>query len=164
MHIIRLATLTDLPHLVEIYNQAIASQTATADTIPFAVEARRSWFAGHTPDAYPIYVCEDESGLVVGYIAISPYRPRLALARTAEISYYVDYDQHGKGIGSALLEYALEDAVRINKKIFIAFVLERNTKSIKLLKKFRFKKWGYLPEVAEFESGLCGHYIFGRKV
>ncbi len=34
---IRNASLTDLPRLVAIYNQAIASHTATADTIPFTV-------------------------------------------------------------------------------------------------------------------------------
>jgi L-amino acid N-acyltransferase YncA len=161
---IRLATPTDLLRLVEIYNQAIASHTATADTIPFTIEARRGWFAAHIPDAYPIYACEDQNGLVVGYMSISPYRDRPALARTAEVSYYVDYGRHGEGIGSALMEHALQSAHRTGKKIFIAIVLEQNARSVKLLEKFRFEKWGYLPEVAEFSNGLCGQYIFGRKV
>jgi phosphinothricin acetyltransferase len=164
MPIIRLSTLADLPRLVIIYNQAISSQTATADTFPFTVEERGGWFAAHTPDVYPIYACEDENGLVVGYLSISPYRDRPALARTAEVSYYVDYRQHGKGIGSALMEYALRDAARIGKKIFIAIVLEWNTSSMELLGKFGFAKWGYLPEVAEFNNGLCGQFIYGRKV
>ena len=139
MSTIRLATLADLPRLVEIYNQAIASQAATADTIPFTVETRQTWFAAHIPAAYPVYACEDENGLVVGYLSISPYRPRQALARTAEVACYVDYDQHGKGIGSALMGYALRDAARIDKKIFIAIVLEWNTGSIKSLEKFCFE-------------------------
>ena len=161
---IRLATIADLPRLVNIYNQAISSQTATADTVPFTLEARRAWFAAHTPDVYPIYACEDENGMVVGYLSISPYRDRPALAHTAEVSYYVDYRQHGRGIGSALMEYALRDAARIGKKIFIAIVLERNTGSMELLEKFGFGKWGYLPEVAEFDHSLCGQFIYGRKV
>jgi L-amino acid N-acyltransferase YncA len=164
MHAIRLATLSDLPRLVEIYNQAIASHTATADTIPFTVETRRGWFASHIPDVYSIYACEDENGLVTGYLAVSPYRPRPALARTAEVSFYVDYTQHGKGIGSALMEYALQDARRIGKKVYLAFVLEMNTSSARLLEKFEFKRWGYLPNVAEFDGKLCGHFLFGRDV
>jgi len=164
MPTIRLATLVDLPRLVDIYNQAISSRTATADTLPFTVEARRAWFAVHTPDAHPIYIYECENGLVIGYLSISPYRDRPALARTAEVSYYVDYDHHGSGVGSALMEYALHDAARIGKKIFIAIVLERNTGSIELLEKFGFGKWGYLPEVAVFDHGLCGQFIYGRKV
>jgi L-amino acid N-acyltransferase YncA len=72
MHNIRLATPTDLPRLVGIYKQAIASHIATADTIPFTIEARRGWLAAHSPDAYPIYSCEDENVLVVGYLSINP--------------------------------------------------------------------------------------------
>jgi L-amino acid N-acyltransferase len=164
MHTIRLATLMDLPRLVAIYNQAIASQTATADTIPFTVEARTDWFTAHNPDIYPIYACEDEAGLVVGYLSVSPYRDRPALARTAEISYYVAYRQHGQGIGSALMEHALQDAHRIEKKVFVAIVLERNAPSIRLLEKYGFTRWGYLPNVAEFSDGLCGQFIFGRAI
>jgi len=164
MHNIRLADPTDLPRLVEIYNQAIISHIATADTIPFTVEARHGWFAAHTPDDYPIYACEDGSGLVAGYLSVSPYRDRPALARTAEISYYVDNGQHGKGIGSALMEHSLEDAYRTGKKVYIAIVLERNASSVRLLEKYGFSRWGYLPNVAELYGGLCGQFIYGRNV
>ena len=163
MNIIRLAALTDLPSLVEIYNQAIASRTATADTVPFTVETRRGWFDAHAPDAYPIYACETDDQ-VVGYLSLSPYRDRPALSRTAEVSYYVDYAWHGRGIGSALMEYALANCARINKKVLLAIVLEWNKGSIKLLEKFGFEKWGYLPEVAEFDGCLCGQLYYGRKV
>jgi L-amino acid N-acyltransferase YncA len=164
MHKIRIATLADLARLVEIYNQAIASHTATADTIPFSVETRRGWFAAHSANAYPIYVCENEAGLVTGYLSISTYRNRPALVRTAEVSYYVDYSQLGQGIGSALLRHALEDAERIRKKVYLAFLLEGNTRSLRLLEKFGFERWAYLPQVAELPSGLSGQLIYGRNV
>jgi L-amino acid N-acyltransferase YncA len=160
---IRTATSADLPRLVEIYNQAIASHTATADTISFTVQARQSWFDAHTPDTYPIYLCEAENQ-VAGYLSISPYRDRPALARTAEVSYYVDYGQHGKGIGSALMEHALQDAHRIGKKVYLAIVLEWNTASIKLLERFGFERWGHLTNVAELDGRLCGQYFYGREV
>jgi len=160
---IRIATPTDLPRLVEIYNQAIASHTATGDIIPFNVATRQAWFDAHTPEAYPIYVCETEAQ-VVGYLSISPYRDRPALARTAEVSYYVDYGQHGKGIGSALMEHALQDAHRTGKKVFLAIVLEWNTASLRLLEKFGFERWGHLLNVAELDDRLCGQYYYGRDV
>ena len=163
MNTIRLAALADLPRLVEIYNQAIASHTATTDTVPFTVETRRGWFDAHAPDSYPIYVCESDNQ-VVGYLSLSPYRGRPALARTAEVSYYVDYAWHGKGVGSALMQHAIQDAARTGRKVFIAILLEWNTGSIKLLEKFGFEKWSYLPEVAEFDGRLCGHLYYGRKV
>ena len=164
MTAIRLAAPADLPRLVEIYNQAIAARNATADTVPFTVETRRPWFDLHVPDAYPIYVATDEGGAVTGYLSVSPYRSRPALDRTAEVSYYVDYAAHGRGIGSALLEHAIADASRIGKKVFLAILLEWNTSSVRLLEKFGFEKWGYLPEVAEFDGKVCGHLYYGRRV
>jgi phosphinothricin acetyltransferase len=163
MHKIRIASLADLPRIVWIYNQAIASGNANAYSEPFTVEERRDWFNLHDPGSNPIYVCE-HYGEVIGWLSLSPYRDRPALARTGEVSYYVDYSQQGKGIGSALMKYALEDCARIGKKILLAIVLEWNAPSIKLLEKFGFEKWGYLPEVAEFAGRLCGQFYYGRRL
>ena len=99
----RIATPTDLSAIVAIYNQTIAARNTTADTTPFTVEARLDWFNAHSAGEYPIYVCEADDGQALGWLSLSPYRGRSALARTAEVSYYVDYACHGKGIGSALM-------------------------------------------------------------
>ena len=164
MTAIRLAVLTDLPRIVAIYNQAIAAKNATADTVPFTVEQRLDWFQAHPPDAYPMYVYEDENGQILGWLSVSPYRGRPALARTGEVSYYEDYSQHGRGIGSALMHHAIQDAPRTGRKVFIAILLEWNIASIKLLQKFGFEQWGRMPEVAEYDGHLCGHLYYGRKV
>lgn len=161
---IRLAGLEDVPRLTEIYNQAVAVRNATADTVAFTPEQRLGWFNLHTPEAYPIYVCIDPQGQVQGWLSVSPYRGRPALARTAEISYYVDYAQHGQGIGSALMAHAIREAPRLGRKIYLAIVLEWNMPSRRLLEKFGFERWGYLPEVAEFDGRLCGQWYYGRRV
>jgi phosphinothricin acetyltransferase len=160
---VRLATTTDLPWIVEIYNQAISAGNATADTIPLTVEQRQDWFQAHIPEAYPIYVYDREDN-VLGWLSVSPYRGRPALARTAEVSYYVHYGHHRGGIGSALLAHALADAPRLGKKVYIAILLEWNVASIRMLEKYGFEKWGYLPEVAEFDGRLCGQFYYGRRV
>lgn len=164
---IRVATIDDLPRLVDLYNQAILRKKATADTVPFTVETRKPWFEQHKPDIYPIYVHCTSTGqeeLLNGYLSISSYRGRPALARTAEISYYVDYSLHGKGIGSKLMEHAIMEAPKLNKKVFIAIVLEWNEVSVKLLQKFGFQRWGYLPDVAEVDGKTCGHLYLGRNI
>jgi L-amino acid N-acyltransferase YncA len=160
---IRLATLTDLSRIVEIYNQAVVAHNATADTTPFTTEQRLDWFRLHSPEAYPIYLYE-QGGKVLGWLSVSPYRGRPALSRTAEVSYYVDYGVQGSGIGSALLAHAIEEAPHIGKRIFLAIVLEWNTASIHLLEKYGFEKWGYLPEVAEFDGRLCGQFYYGKRL
>ena len=163
MQTIRTAAPADLPRIVEIYNQAIAARNATADTIPFSVESRMDWFLAHNPGSHPIFVCVTNDQ-VAGWLSVSPYRGRPALERTAEISYYVEYNCQRQGIGSALMRHAIEAAPRLNKHIYLAILLEWNTASQRLLEKFGFEKWGYLPEVAEFDGRLCGQFYYGKKV
>jgi L-amino acid N-acyltransferase YncA len=163
MYEIRLAVRSDLSCLVNIYNQAIALKSVTADTTPFSEEERIPWFEKHSPDVHPIYVCEIGHA-VVGYLSVSSYRERPALARTGEVSYYVDTAWQSKGVGSALLQYALSDALRIDKSIYLAIVLEGNTASMRLLEKYGFDRWGYLPEVADFDGILCSQIYYGRQI
>jgi len=158
------AKMTDLPFIVDIYNQAIRSNIATGDLTEFAVEHRKDWFNKFDSEMYPIYIAEIEKK-VVGYCTISPYRPnREAMSTIAEISYYVDYSYHNQGIGSKMLEYAVSDCNRIGKESLLAILLDINTKSIVLLKKFKFKKWGHLPDVINIKGKKCGHLIYGLKI
>ena len=161
---IRFAQSDDLERIVAIYNQAVAHKNATADLQPVDVQQRIAWFNAHNPESYPLYVKEVEDN-VVGWCSLSPYRPgRLALEKTVEITYFIDYTYHNRGIGSELIQHALNDCPRIKKRIVFAIVLEKNIRSLKLLERFGFERWGYLPEVAEFDGTLCGHVYMGKKI
>lgn len=161
---IRFAKAEDLERIVDIYNQAVPHRNATADLEPVTEEQRRSWFNEHCTGSYPIYVKEIH-GRVVGWCSVSPYRGgRLALKRTAEVTLYIDYGHHGQGIGESLLQHALGDCARVGKRIVFAILLEINVKSINLLEKVGFERWGYLPEVAEFGGERCGHVYMGKKI
>jgi len=160
----RFAQLSDLPILVSIYNQAIKSKCATGDTVEFKVEERLAWFQKFDKNTYPLYVVTHKNN-IVGYCSLSPYRPgRKAMSTVAEISYYIDYSYHRKGIGTALLNYVLHDCKRLNIKSSLAFVLDINTSTLKLLEKFKFKKLGHLPNMIHLNDVVCGHLIYGLKV
>jgi phosphinothricin acetyltransferase len=161
---IRLAQLDDLPAIVDIYNQAIPSKQSTGDTKPVQVEDRVTWFREHRSGEHPIFVAEAE-GQVVGWCSLSPYRPgRAALRFTAEISYYIALAYHRQGIGTALVEYALEACPALQIRHLFAIVLEGNQASLKLLEKMGFEQWGYLPRVADFDGKVVGHLYYGRHV
>ena len=49
-------------------------------------------------------------------------------------------------------------------KTLFAIILEHNTPSIGLVRKFKFEKWEYLPRVAGFDGKEYGHLYFGRRV
>ena len=161
---VRLATIEDLSAIVDIYNQAIRSHSATGDMKEYLVEERTDWFKKFDSYNYPLYVAELYEE-VVGYATISPYRQgREAMKQIAEISFFVDYSSHGKGIGTCLLTYVISDSKRINKNTLVAMLLDINTKSINLLKKFKFVEWGYLPGIINLDGAKCGHMIYGLKL
>lgn len=162
--IIRFAKFSDLSSIVDIYNQAIRTKRDTGDTEEFHVNDRIKWFEKFDKNEYPLYIAEI-ANKVVGYSSLSPYRPgRKAMSTVAEISYYVDYEIHGRGIGSALLKYVISDCERIGKENLIAILLDINSHSLVILEKFKFSKWGHLPNIININKEKCGHLIYGLKI
>jgi L-amino acid N-acyltransferase YncA len=160
---IRIAELKDLKAIVEIYNQAIAAGEKTADITPFSLDDRKSWFRDHDTDKYPILVAEEES--VVGYLTNSANRPgSMALRHTAEESLFVHFDHHRKGIASRLLQYAIDMCPSLQIKTLFAILVDSNQNSIRLLEKYGFNKWGYMPRVVEFEGIEYGHLYYGLRI
>ena len=161
---IRFANRGDLPFVVEIYNQAIRSKYATGDLTEFTIEQRIDWFNKFDNEKYPLYIAEIDSK-VIGFCAISPYRPgREAMDSVAEISYYIDYSYHNRGVGTKLLGYVISDCNRIGKDSLLAILLDINQMSVDILKKFNFKEWGYFPDIINLKGTKCGHLIYGLKI
>lgn len=91
----RIAQLDDLPAIVAIYNDTIASREATADLEPVTVVSRFARFAEHTSERRPLWVMEVD-GEFVGWISFSDFHPRTAYAHTVEISIYLRADMRKK--------------------------------------------------------------------
>jgi L-amino acid N-acyltransferase YncA len=162
--LIRLAQMSDLPAIVDIYNQSVSSRQSTGDIQPVRVEDRKIWFAEHLPNQHPIFVAEVD-GQVAGWCSLSAYRPgRAALRFTAEISYYIASAYHRRGIGTALVKHAIAACPALQIRHLFAIVLEGNLASLSLLEKMGFELWGYLPKVAYFDGKEVGHVYYGRHI
>lgn len=162
--IIRIATKDDLNDIDKIYNQAIATSRATADTVSFSKEERLNWYKSHDPGKFPVFVAE-EMGNIVGYGYFTAYRGRrFALRYVAEISYFVHEDQQRRGIGSSLMEYALKVAHELHIRHLIAILIGNNNPSIGLLKKYGFTQWGLLPGIVDFNGVEHDHLYYGRRL
>ncbi|WAM30503.1 GNAT family N-acetyltransferase [Caldicellulosiruptor naganoensis] len=70
--IIRKATISDIPHILSIYNYEVLNSTSTFDISPKSTEDFLKLFDRHS-SKYPIYVVEDNSKLIVGYGYLSPF-------------------------------------------------------------------------------------------
>ncbi|HFC92932.1 MAG TPA: N-acetyltransferase family protein [Leucothrix mucor] len=159
-----LAQRKDLDDIVDIYNQAIKMGRCTADTETFSSDQRMMWFNSHTPEKFPLLLAKDKDTLL-GYLTISPYREgRKAVQRTAEISYYVHYSHHRKGVATRLMNHALELCPSLNIRHLIAILVGSNQGSIGLLEKHGFERWGCFPEIVEFGNDRMDHLYYGFRL
>ena len=161
---IRTASKRDWTEIIKIYNHAVDEKYCTADIEHVTVESRLDWLEQHSSDEYPIIVSEID-GIITGWCSLSPYRPgRHALKSVAEISYYIHKDYRRRGIANKLIDHALKIAPQLGLINLIAILLDINDVSIRLLEKFGFSRWGYLPNVAFFSDKQCGQYIYGKRI
>ena len=63
---VRIATEDDVGPIVDIYNQAVALGSATADISPVTPESRKVWLREHSPDHYPVFVARPKTKLSAG--------------------------------------------------------------------------------------------------
>lgn len=162
--IIRLANYKDLDSINEIYNQSIPSKISTADLSPVSIDKRIEWFNNHDNSKYPVFVGV-LNDMIIGWISLSPYRPgRMALRHTSEVSYYIHKDFQKKGIATQLMDFIIKNAPEYEIKNLLAILLETNKGSIRLLKNFNFRQWGYLPNVADFDGQECSQLYYGLRI
>ncbi|TMO63619.1 GNAT family N-acetyltransferase [Pseudoalteromonas aurantia] len=159
---IRIAEHRDLPAIVAVYNETIASRMVTADTEPTTVEARRQWFFSHTPRR-PLFVYESQ-GVVLAWLSFKSFYGRPAYAGTCEISIYITALARGKGLGTQLLEFAEQYAISIDVDTLLGFIFSHNVPSIKLFERQGYSCWGKLPHIARMDGKRFSLTILGKQL
>jgi phosphinothricin acetyltransferase len=161
---IRAAKEEDLPAINRIYNQAVRKRFCTAHLEPVNMKESEHWFAAHDPSVYPVFVAVEEEK-ILGWVSLGPYRKdRQALAHVAEVSYYVDNQEQGKGVGSNLLAHTIGNASGYGFSVLVAILLNKNPASIGLLNKYGFEEWGRMPGIARIDRQEADHLYYGLKL
>ncbi len=156
---LRDATPADLPVIVAIYNQSIASGRSTADLAPISVESRRAWFALFDPKKRPIWVAE-VGGEIAGCIYLTSfYGGRAAYDKTAEVSLYLDQNHHNRGLGTELLAKMIAFCPQIGVTTLLGLHFDHNEATLRLNRKFGFEIAGHLTEIAEIDGKKRGLLI-----
>lgn len=156
---VRDATEADLPAIVAIYNAAIPGRTATADTEPVTVEARREWFAQHDPSRRPLWVAEIDGG-VVAWIGLSSfYGGRPAYDATAEVSMYIAPAYQNRRLGRDLMNRMVAACPRLGVTALLGMYFDHNEASRRLCMALGFEQVGHLPRIAKLDRADCGLII-----
>ena len=145
---LRDATTEDLPAMLAIYNELIASTTISWREAPQTFDERRAWFAEQCRRDFVTLVAV-AGGEVVGTTSYSDFRDSVHVPGyrfTAELSIHVRGDRRGQGIGRLLLEELMSRARRNGIHVLVAGVDADNTESIRFHERVGFVEVARMPE------------------
>ena len=140
---IRPMLYNDLPRVLEIYAQSLATGKATFNRECPTCE---KWDRDHLPDCRLVY---EEDGQILGFAMISPTSTKPHFRGVVEDTIYVDLAHLGKGIGTALLTRLCEETERCGYWSIYSSIFPDNTGSIKIHEKCGFRLIGTREKIAQ---------------
>lgn len=146
--IIRNASEADLPTIMDIYNDAVASTTAIWNDVQVDLANRQDWFSVRKARGFPVLVA-DVGGAVAGYASYGDWRAFEGFRNTVEHSVYVHKDHRGAGIGRDLMQALVERAGQGGIHVMVACVEAGNAASVRLHESLGFRNVGTFSEVGE---------------
>jgi len=153
--LIRDAAKDDLPQILAIYNDVVATSTAVYADRPATLEERTQWFEARKARSYPVLVAV-EGDRVLGFSSFGDWRGAWSGYRhTVEHSVHVRAAGRGRGVGTLLVQALLARAAALGKHVMIAGVDAANAAAIRFHERLGFEKCGHLREVGyKFERWL----------
>jgi L-amino acid N-acyltransferase YncA len=144
--LIRDAIESDLPGILEIYNDAVANTTAIWNETQVDLANREAWFAARRERGFPVLVAV-RGDAVLGYASYGDWRNFEGFRHTVEHSVYVRSDARGTGTGRRLLQTLAGQAAEKGVHVMVACIEAENAASIRLHEKLGFRFVGRFAEV-----------------
>ncbi len=152
---IRLATESDVPAILAIYNDAVLHTTASWDYEPATLDQRVRWFELHRQQKLPVIVAESALGTVMGWGSLSKFREKIGYQFTVEHSVYVAAGYRRQGIGRTMLLALIDCARNLGMRVMVGGVDAANEPSIALHRALGFEQVAYFRRVGyKFERWL----------
>jgi L-amino acid N-acyltransferase YncA len=156
--LIRELTETDWPSVKRIYEQGIATGSATFET---EAPSWSEWDRAHLNELR--LVAEDE-GDVVGWAALSPASSRECYRGVAEESVYVEEQARGQGIGRGLLSALVDRADAAGIWTIQTSVFPENVASIELHRRCGFRVVGTRERIGQLRGVWRDTVLMERRV
>ena len=88
----------DVPGILAIYNDVIATSTAVYREDPATLDDRLQWFDARQAQSYPVLVATDDSG-ILGFASYGDFRTWPGYRFSVEHTVHIRADQRGRGVG-----------------------------------------------------------------
>jgi L-amino acid N-acyltransferase YncA len=146
---IRAAVAADAAAIADIYNEGIAERGATFETVPRTVAETERRIADRK---FPLLVAVSDRGEVLGWAALSSYRPRECYAGIAEFSIYMRRSARGQGLGRSLLTALIDIARERGFWKLVSRVFPFNAASRALCRACGFREVGVYRKHAQLDG------------
>jgi L-amino acid N-acyltransferase len=168
------AVEADLPAILAIYNEVIATSTAVYSETPATLDQRLEWWRGRVAQGYPVLVGRFKgrrpvggvtpipSGPVVGFATFGDFRAFPGYRFTVEHTVHVAPEARGAGLGSALVKALIPQAASIGKHVMVGAIDAANEPSIRMHERLGFERGAVLTEVG-FKFGRWLDLMFMTK-
>jgi phosphinothricin acetyltransferase len=160
------ATVDDLPAIVGLYNDVIATTTAIYRDDPVTLADRAAWLDERRADGFPVLVARDATtGAAVavgsyGWFKASPS----GYATTVEHTILVAPAHRGSGLGTRLLQELLDRARAAGFHMMVGLIDAANTGSIRLHERLGFREVARMPEIARKSGAWVDLVIVQRAL
>jgi phosphinothricin acetyltransferase len=111
----------DLPDVLAIYNEVVATTTAIYRDVPTTLEDRAEWWRGRVSQGYPVLVAVDGAE-VLGFASFGDFRLSPGYRYTVEHTVHVRVDRRGQGVGGALMAPLIACATSLGKHVMVGAV------------------------------------------
>jgi L-amino acid N-acyltransferase YncA len=143
---VRDAVEADLPAILDIYNDVIATSTAVYSEKPSTLADRQAWWTTRVEQGYPVLVAIDASG-VIGFASFGDFRAWPGYRFTVEHSVHVRSDRRSQGVGSALMLPLIARAGALGKHVMLGGVDAGNHASLRFHERLGFEHAAHFREV-----------------
>jgi L-amino acid N-acyltransferase YncA len=156
--LIRELTETDWPSVKRIFEQGIATGSATFET---EAPSWPEWDEAHLAE---MRLVAEDAGAVVGWAALTPVSSRECYRGVAEESVYVEERSRGRGIGRALLTALLERADAAGIWTVQTSIFPENVASIELHCRCGFRVVGTRERIGQLRGVWRDTALLERRV
>lgn len=159
---IRDAAAGDVPGILAIYNDVMATSTAIYREEPATLDQHLEWWRQRVALGYPVLVAMDTDG-VAGFASFGDFRQWPGYRFTVEHSVHVRADCRGRGVGVQLMHPLIARATALGKHVMIAGVDADNAASQRFHERLGFERVAHFREVG-FKFGRWLDLVFLQRM
>jgi len=152
----------DLPGILAIYNDVIATSTAVYRDDPASLADRLEWFNARRAQAYPVLVAAGDSG-ILGFASYGDFRSWPGYRFSVEHTVHIRADERGRGVGTMLMQALIARAIAQDKHVMIGGVDADNEPSLRFHERLGFVRAAHLRQVG-FKFGRWLDLVFVQRI